>query len=71
MAEAFYRDKSISIGELPHLAAVGGSLVTRTTSRLAFKQKGRALVTQDLLGEIGAAFVETFEEGEKGWGGKM
>lgn len=45
--------------------------MTRTTSKLAFQKKGRGLVTEDMLGEIGGAFAEEFGEGEKGWGGKL
>lgn len=68
---SLHRDKSIPASELPHLAAIAGSLVTRTTSRLAFQKMGRGLVTQDMLSEIGGAFADEFGEGEKGWGGKL
>ena len=35
-------------------------MVTRTTSRFAFLKNGRALLTQDLVGEIQRAFLEVF-----------
>ena len=56
----FSRDGSIPTTHIPHLAAVGGSAVTRTTSRFAFQKNGRALLTQDMLGEIQRAFLDVF-----------
>ena len=50
----------ISVSHLPFLAAIGGSLVTRTTSKRAFERNGRSMITADLIGEIGAAFEEIF-----------
>ncbi|KAF8581537.1 Ribokinase-like protein [Ramaria rubella] len=47
---------------IPLLAAVGGSMVTRTASRRSFERFGRALVTQDILSDVGGAFAEVFEE---------
>ena len=35
-------------------------MVTRTTSRFAFHKNGRALLTQDMVGEIQQAFLEVF-----------
>ena len=58
------RDGSISAAHLTHLAAVGGSMVTRTTSRFAFQKNGRALLTQDLVGEIQRAFLEVFPDSD-------
>ncbi|GJJ11555.1 hypothetical protein Clacol_005789 [Clathrus columnatus] len=46
---------------IPLLASIGACLVTRTTSRRGFKCLGRALVTEDLLSEIGHAFCDVFE----------
>ncbi|KAI0352411.1 Ribokinase-like protein [Trametes cingulata] len=63
-----YGDGSIPPSRIPLLAAVGGSMVTRTTSRRAFSKHGRGVVTQDMIPEIGGAFAEIFGEGEKGWG---
>ncbi|RDX56402.1 Ribokinase-like protein [Lentinus brumalis] len=63
-----FGDGSVPPSRIPLLAAVGGSLVTRTASRRAFSKQGRGLVTQDMLPEIGGAFAEIFGEGEKGWG---
>ena len=39
-------------------------MVTRTTSRLAFQKNGRALLTQDLVGEIQRAFLEVFPDSD-------
>ena len=51
---------------MPLLAALGGSMVTRTASRRAFLKEGRAVVTQDMLSEIGASFAEVFGEDAQG-----
>jgi NAD(P)H-hydrate repair Nnr-like enzyme with NAD(P)H-hydrate dehydratase domain len=58
---ATYSDRSIPVTRIPLLAAVAGSMVTRTTSGLAFEKYGRSVVTQDMLSEIGKAFTNTFE----------
>ncbi|KAJ3532465.1 hypothetical protein NM688_g7419 [Phlebia brevispora] len=64
-----FGDHSVPSSRIPLLAAVAGSIVTRTTSRRAFSKLGRGVVTQDMLPEIGGAFAEIFgKEGEKGWG---
>lgn len=41
-------------------------MVTRTASRRAFLKEGRAVVTQDMLSEIGASFAEVFGEDAQG-----
>lgn len=61
-----FGDGSVPSERIPILASVGGSMVTRTTSKIAFRQKGRSLVTQDMLGEIGQAFREVFGDDEQG-----
>lgn len=67
-----YGDNSIKASEIPLLAAVGGCMITRTTSRITFGKMGRALVTQDLIPELGDAFVEVFgREMQFGDKGKM
>ncbi|KAJ7066494.1 H-hydrate dehydratase [Mycena amicta] len=58
--DGIFGDKTLATSRLPLLAAVGGSAVTRTASRLAFSKEGRAVVTQDMLPEIGKAFAEVF-----------
>ncbi|EIW58577.1 Ribokinase-like protein [Trametes versicolor FP-101664 SS1] len=64
-----FGDGSIPPSRIPLLAAVAGSMVTRTASRRAFSKNGRVgVVTQDMIPEIGGAFAEVFGEGEKGWG---
>ncbi|KAI0738456.1 Ribokinase-like protein [Daedaleopsis nitida] len=65
-----FGDGSVPPSRIPLLAAVGGSMVTRTASRRAFSKNGRGMcvVTQDMIPEIGGAFAEIFGEGEKGWG---
>ncbi|KAI0339579.1 Ribokinase-like protein [Trametopsis cervina] len=65
-----FGDGSIPSSRIPLLAAVAGSMVTRTASKHAFAKNGRGVVTQDMLPEIGGAFAEVFgNDGEKGWGG--
>jgi len=66
-----FGDHTIPSSQIPHLASVGGSLVTRTASRFAFQRMGRGLITEDMLGQIGSAFEDAFGQGEKGWGGKL
>jgi len=39
-------------------------MVTRTTSRFAFQKNGRALLTQDMVGEIQGAFLEVFPDSD-------
>ncbi|KAG2075640.1 Ribokinase-like protein [Suillus decipiens] len=62
-----FGDGSIPASRLPLLAAVGGSMVTRTSSRIAFQLQGRGLVTQDMLPQLGKSFSEVF--GEDLWAG--
>jgi len=66
----FKSDKGIPTSRMPILAAVGGSMVTRTSSKRAFQVEGRGLVTQDIIPYIAKAFTENFGEdvqaGEKG-----
>jgi ATP-dependent NAD(P)H-hydrate dehydratase len=45
-------------------------MVTRTTSRYAFKKAGRSTVTEDLIPEIGYAFAEVFGHDDQ-FGGKL
>ncbi|KAI0305887.1 Ribokinase-like protein [Multifurca ochricompacta] len=65
-----FGDSSISVSRMPILAAIGASMVTRTTSRRGFEKEGRGVVTQDMLKEIGGAFAEIFG-GETQGGGKL
>jgi ATP-dependent NAD(P)H-hydrate dehydratase len=51
---------------MPLLAAVAGSMVTRTASRRAFSKEGRAVVTEDMIPEVGRAFAEVFGEDVRG-----
>ena len=60
--DMLYRDGKLTSAQIPLLAATGGSLVTRTTSKLAFRKAGRSMITQDLVAEIGRAFLEVFGE---------
>ncbi|OBZ70399.1 ATP-dependent (S)-NAD(P)H-hydrate dehydratase [Grifola frondosa] len=55
-------DQSLPPSRIPLLAAVGGSMVTRTASKIAFEKHGRGVVTQDMLGEIGGAFSSIFSD---------
>ena len=61
-----YGDGSIPSERIPILAATGGSMVTRTVSKIAFAQKGRSVITADMIGEIGKAFREVFGEVAQG-----
>jgi len=63
-----FGDNAIPVSRMPILAAVGASMVTRTTSRLAFEKEGRAVVTQDMLKEIGGAFAGVFGSAQQGAG---
>ena len=56
------RDHALPVSRLPLLAAIGGSIVTRTSSRMAFQVEGRGLVTQDMIPHLGKAFTEIFGE---------
>ena len=59
-------DGSVPPSRIPLLAAVAGSMVTRTASRRAFGKQGRGVVTQDMLPEIGKAFATVFGEDAQG-----
>ncbi|KAI9451662.1 hypothetical protein BJY52DRAFT_1296469 [Lactarius psammicola] len=60
-----FGDNAIPASRMPILAAIGASMVTRTTSRRAFEKEGRSVVTQDMLKEIGGAFAEIFGSGSR------
>ncbi|KAH9967268.1 Ribokinase-like protein [Russula dissimulans] len=60
-----FGDGSIPVSRMPILAAVGASMVTRTTSRRAFEKEGRAVVTEDMLKEIGGGFRDVFESAQR------
>jgi hypothetical protein len=62
-----FREPQIPSTRIPLLAAIAGSMVTRTTSRIAFRKAGRGLVTEDMLSDIGGAFSECFGA-EAFWG---
>lgn len=53
-------DGKVPSERIPLLSAVCGSVVTRTTSRIAFAKYGRSVITADMIPEIGAAFSEQF-----------
>ncbi|KAF9477610.1 H-hydrate dehydratase [Pholiota conissans] len=55
-----FGDHTIPASRIPLLAAIGGSMVTRTASRIAFVQNGRSVVTQDMIPVLGEAFTEMF-----------
>ncbi|KAI1783536.1 Ribokinase-like protein [Ganoderma leucocontextum] len=63
-----FGDGSIPPSRIPLLAAVGGSLLTRTASRLTYTKQGRSMVTEDMLLELGHAFEQVFGGGEGGGG---
>ncbi|KIM44681.1 hypothetical protein M413DRAFT_66906 [Hebeloma cylindrosporum] len=55
-----FGDHKIPTSRIPLLAAVGGSMVTRTASRFAFAKNGRSVVTEDMIPEVGKAFTQVF-----------
>lgn len=58
--------------DIPLLAAIGGSHITRMASRLAFAKYGRGVLTSNMLQEIGPAYEALFgEKGEKGLKGSL
>jgi len=59
-----FGDRKIPASRIPLLAAIGGSMVRRNTSRIAFGKHGRSVVTEDMISEIGKAFNEVFEDGK-------
>ncbi|KAI3619848.1 hypothetical protein WG66_002912 [Moniliophthora roreri] len=61
-----FGDGQVPPSRMPLLAAIGGSMVTRTASRVAFSKEGRGVVTQDMLPEIGKAFASVFGEDAQG-----
>ncbi|KAF8625685.1 hypothetical protein AX15_005260 [Amanita polypyramis BW_CC] len=63
-----FGDKTLSLSRVPLLAAIGGSMVTRTASRRAFSRQGRSVVTEDMILEIGKSFTEVFGEDQHGHG---
>ena len=66
------RNNSIVTSRIPILAAVGGCMVTRTASLFAFRKQGRALVTQDMIPELGNAFCDIFgDDAQCGDRGKL
>jgi ATP-dependent NAD(P)H-hydrate dehydratase len=57
-----FGDGTVPPSRMPFLSAIGGSVVTRTTSRRAFLKEGRAVVTEDMIPEVGKAFATIFGE---------
>ncbi|KAK7025208.1 H-hydrate dehydratase [Favolaschia claudopus] len=64
--DGVFGDKSIPASRFPLLAAIGGSMVTRTSSRRAFDKEGRGVVTEDMIPEIGKSFATVFGEDAQG-----
>ena len=50
--------------QLPLLAAYGACLIVRSCAKEAYKKKGRAMMTSDMIEEIGRAFSQEFETPE-------
>ena len=55
-------DNDMKDDELLALCAYGGSAITRECSRLAFKEKGRALQASDLTEHVHTAFMDLIGE---------
>ncbi|KAG9024634.1 hypothetical protein FRB95_011252 [Tulasnella sp. JGI-2019a] len=65
-------DPSLDLKDIPLLAAIGGSHITRVASRMAFSKYGRGVLTSNMLEEIGPAYETLFgEKGEKGLKGQL
>ncbi|KAF9463887.1 H-hydrate dehydratase [Collybia nuda] len=62
--EGAYGDGTVPPSRVPLLAAVGGSIVTRTTNKRAFSKQGRGTVTADMIPEISLAFEEMLGSGQ-------
>lgn len=58
----------LPVPSIPFLAAAGGAMLTRATSNIGFSKLGRAVVTENLIEEIGGAFEKVFGKGERGSG---
>lgn len=50
--------------DIPILASLGGSQLTRTCSRLAFGKHRRSVVTSHMIEEVGVAYESLFGEDE-------
>ncbi|KAG7439789.1 Ribokinase-like protein, partial [Guyanagaster necrorhizus] len=61
-----FGDRKLPISRMPLLAAIGGSMVTRTASRRAYSRQGRSVVTEDMISEVGPSFAEVFGESNQG-----
>jgi len=65
-------EQGLKIKDIPLLAAIGGSHITRVASRIAFGKYGRGVLTSNMLEEIGPAYEALFGEGgEKGLKGQL
>jgi ATP-dependent NAD(P)H-hydrate dehydratase len=58
--------------DIPVLASVGASFITRTASKIAFGKYGRGVLTSHMISEVGPAFEEIFgKSDEKGFKGSL
>ncbi|KAF8906246.1 H-hydrate dehydratase [Gymnopilus junonius] len=55
-----FGDKKLPTSRIPLLASIGGSILTRTVSRIAFAERGRSVITEDMIPKLGQAFGEVF-----------
>jgi len=62
-----FGDKKLPASKIPLLASIGGSILTRTVSRIAFAEKGRSVITEDMIPKLGQAFVEVFADNHSEW----
>ncbi|RUS29701.1 Ribokinase-like protein [Jimgerdemannia flammicorona] len=53
-------DFNIRSADIPILASYAGCSLLRETARSAYARHGRAVLTSDMIGEIGAAFTRVF-----------
>ncbi|TPX31562.1 hypothetical protein SeMB42_g07745 [Synchytrium endobioticum] len=60
----FSSNTSFLSKQLPLLAAYGACLMVRGCAKEAYKKMGRAMMTTDMIEEIGNVFADEFEDGE-------
>lgn len=65
-------EPGLQVKDIPLLAAIGGSHITRMASRIAFRKHGRGVLTSDMIPEVGPAYAVLFGEKEgKGVKGQL
>ncbi|PPQ76253.1 hypothetical protein CVT26_008288 [Gymnopilus dilepis] len=60
-----FGDRKVPASRIPLLASIGGSILTRTVSRMAFLERGRSVITEDMIPKLGQAFEEVYGDNHK------